>query len=100
MGIFAIELGDRIPLGRGLIALERRLDVALVSRAVRLDGTVDVAVSHPCTAVTFKKKLSGNIGDVSDIRAGGSKRSTKRAGAVWWASSTGLIPQDGGAHKS
>ena len=72
MGSFAIGLGDRIPLGRGLIALERRLDGALVGRAVRLDGPVDVAVPHPCTAVTFKKKLSGNIGDVDDIRSGGS----------------------------
>ena len=72
MGIFAIELGDRIPLVRGLIALERRLDGALVGRAVRLDGTVDVAIPHPCTAVTFKKKLSGDSGDVDDIRAGGS----------------------------
>jgi hypothetical protein len=72
LGIIAVGLGDRIPLGRGLIVLERRLDGALVSRAVGLDGTVDVAVPHPCTAVTFKKKLSGNIGDVADIRAGGS----------------------------
>jgi hypothetical protein len=63
LGSFAIGLSDRIPLGRGLIALERRLDVALVSRAVRLDGTVDVAVPHPCTAVTFMKKLNGDIGD-------------------------------------
>ena len=61
--IFAVGLGNHIPLGRGLIALECRLDVALVSRAVGLDGTVNVAVPHPCTAVTFKKKLSGDIGD-------------------------------------
>jgi hypothetical protein len=99
LGSFAIGLGDHTPLGRGLIAPERRLDVALVSRAVRLDGTVDVAApirvqqspSRRSSAATLATLTTYGLVEVAIHEA-------RRSSLV--GLTIGLVPQDGGAHES